>query len=664
MKGFLVLILVLIILGAGSTAAILNSSKNPETKPQPAKQTANNSISPHVLVYGSWTDSNSEINAYDLSTQKEYVLANLPKNIKKVSVISPDELLYINNTDDKDHGEGLTVYSLKNKTSKVLYKAEKGFGIDDYVLSPNKRFIADWEVRFEKNSSVLYGANSRVYSFDLSSPTAKNLIYDEIARNPIHYPRAVTSTGEIFFDTFLPNSNKGWAYGMSVSDLKGGKKEDVQSMQNGTYSTQPVLSPDEKYLAFAGYDGSFGSGISTESGGVRFALLKPNTIELLDTRTMARTKLSNISNTSIYPSVIWDKEKNTVVFTRNSSSETNASEEFFWYDFSTKTTQKIPVIRSFSDLNIFLSSLSDNQILVGKQDKSFSTMGNLGENYQLSYKNLFTLNTLTFVTTEFKLNGARFQYIALVSSSTWQGALASLEKVTNNKKSLQLETFSLKPSLALKRFSQQSIPRPILLQRTPVGIDLGFLDACTISACIPGDSPLYLYGLKGEKVKVSISTSIFSSKPFYSNGYDVTLRENGLMEIGGGLYERIKYDYKPAIKVVMPERGKIVSRQNLVSLLSSYAGKLGLNKKETDDLIEYSNKVNSPYVFVSFFDQKTSKAMLPVSFNPAPDTYINIVFYFKPLQSMPEILPPAPKFESVSNRSTFTAVEISSLIDK
>src|SRR3989338_11176928 len=42
------------------------------------------SLSPHTIVYGNWRDGKSYIKAYDLSTQKEYILGILPMNIKKV----------------------------------------------------------------------------------------------------------------------------------------------------------------------------------------------------------------------------------------------------------------------------------------------------------------------------------------------------------------------------------------------------------------------------------------------------------------------------------------------------------------------------------------------------------------------------------------------------
>src|SRR3989344_3308993 len=230
-KGFIVFILVVLILG-GAVAFTNKQGRNggggggggnnPSARPTVSEDNPQ-SLSPRTIVYGNWRDGKSYIKAYDLSTQKEYILGILPMNIKKVTVLSGNKLLYIGNTDEKDHGENISIYDIPSKESNIVYKADDTYGIDDYVISQNKKYISTWEVSLNPASGKLLGGKSRVYAINLSTPGVKNLIYDEESKalTPVHYPRAILSNGEIYLDTFLPNSGAGWAYGMSYSNFDG-----------------------------------------------------------------------------------------------------------------------------------------------------------------------------------------------------------------------------------------------------------------------------------------------------------------------------------------------------------------------------------------------------------------------------------------------------------
>ena len=111
-----------------------------------------NALANSSIVYGYWTENNSKIEAVDLSSGKIYGLASLSKDIKKVTILTPDNLIFINKTNDKDHGQDISSYSLPSKQTTQLIKADEGFGIDDYTVSPNKRYIAVWEIKVSKDS--------------------------------------------------------------------------------------------------------------------------------------------------------------------------------------------------------------------------------------------------------------------------------------------------------------------------------------------------------------------------------------------------------------------------------------------------------------------------------------------------------------------------------
>lgn len=692
-NGLLVfLIAIFVLAAAGSYAFISQNQQNPNTSDnqknqvQTPPQTAFSPISPHMIVYGTWSENLSNIKAYDLSSGKTYILAKLPSNVKKVSILSPSELIYIANTNDKDHGTEVALYNISTKQSRTVFKANIGFGIDDYVLSSNKRYLVDWEVSFIENSNVLREGRSQVYSVDLSNSSLKNLIYDELANAPVHYPRAVTDSGEIYLDTFLPNSGAGWAYGMSVSNFNGSSKEDLTNMQNGTYGTQPSLSPDGKYLAFAGYEGADGKEIEN---GNRKAILNPNTLEIFNTLTKERVKISPDSQNRYLP-VSWDRETGNFGFITFSKQADVSG--FYLEDITLRDTKKIPLPQLATN-SLFISSLSNRKILYGELNSSLSTLGNLGKNYSLQFTKLSTFDSFTSKTNPIDISENLIQYIDLTPGTFFTTANLDEESPLSPsaaKKTLQLQTFALKPKLASERLKQQSHAGSSNDGQGDAECKIGEGACLPTSGCISAagsscsgssdpncasseiaesvgagectDSPLYLYGSAGQKVKVTIGTPVFSSSPLYNNEYDITLLDGGKMQISGGVFERITYDYATDKKIVEPNYGTISSRENLADVLSVYASKLGLNSKETQDLIEGTKNIYSPYIFVSFFNNKTSKEILPISFEPNPEVYINIVFYLKGLKEIPTKLPKEPVFVPSPFRTGFTAIETSWVI--
>lgn len=653
-----------------------------------------------------------------MQTGQEAIIAELPSNIKKITHLPGGNLIYINKTNERDHGEEVSLYTYSTKNSAILFKAESGFGIDDYVISPNKRYISTWEVKFASGSAILQGGNSRVLSVDLQNPATKNLIYDEVSDKdtPIHYPRAITDTGDIYLDTFLPNSGAGWAYGMSKSSFTGTAKENLAGMQNGTYGTQPALSPDGTTLAFAGYDQNDGAKVEY---GFRKALISPSKIELFDTQTRKKVGLANLPNTDIYSYVAWDETGNNLIFTRLSKDIQTMG--FYIYNLADNTYKKLQLVTS----QIGLASLEKDKVLIATQDSSPGTLGNLGKSYSHSITSFLVLETSSGKTTPLNLSDSLVQFITIIPSSN---------KVLGEntfKKTLQIIVLPLRERLGPQRSCQQAeppescnptptptppaptipygtpptgippptprptstphptpTPRPVLPNCISIAFPRCISNPQAISACsyyinngihpIPplsscggavGDTntlnsclnfqesveyhagtcygtPLYLYGPSGLNVKVNAETA--------NQTFNVTLPTNP-----------ISYSYTPGIKrIIPPSEGIITSKANLSSTLEFFAANLGLNEKETEGLVDYGKTVQSPFVFVSYFDSETSKKILPLKFEPEPDTYINIVFYFKPLSTLPPNPPNPPNPPTPTFRKGFTAVEISEFLDE
>ncbi len=762
-KGLIVLIFAILTLASGGIFLLQqNEKKSAENKlqqqgQQQIKSAIASPIAPYTLVYGDWDGTNSNIKSVNLSTGEYKILASLPSNVKKVSLVESDKLLYIDQTDQQDHGSQLSVVSLSDGKTSPSVKADRGFGIDDYVISKNKQYVATWEVSFSPGSTVLTGGRSRVYTASLANPGAKHLLYDEEVNNPVHYPVGILDDGKVFLDKFKandPNGNTGWAYGMSVASFDGKQKQDLGQMRAGTYGTQPVLSPDGKNLVFGGYDGSFGLGTNIVSG-YRQAILTPNTLELLNTSTLQRQKLPNLSNDNSYTSAFWDTQTGDIVYTVI-SVDSSASGNFS-YNPQTKATTKLDYLTYEGESSPSLvGSLQSDKVLLGVPDNSASSLGNLGEEYGPSFTQFYVHDGKSSTPVQINLPDAFMQYIMLVpngelSRNTMVVQVAAANTTKENSSAqdndmINLKSFFLKSDLEAKREGQQSSPAECNGAGTPSGApNAGTPSSGTASRTaanepppfVPGDpngggnpsasetpsgapnkgpeckpapdktglckfvgqeqciakglqkgskeymkcvadslapnrkkgicsdSPLYLYGDEGQNVQVTVNTPVYSSGPAYNQGYDVTLSKNGKMYIGGRLYTSIAYDYNPAImKISPPSRGALVVRSDVAKTLTEYAHRLGLNEQETNDLVAFGqDRVTSEYAYISFFDQKTSEMILPLSFSPKPNNYLNVVFYFKLLKNKPGFTPLPPVFGAPVERTGLTAIEVSELVE-
>lgn len=704
--GWIAFIVVILVLGVASFTAIQNNPENNNNQYRNRGIQPTISIGPPVasnsIVLGAWTGDRSEITSIDLSSRKSTTIASLPINIKKVSVLSPDKVIYIDQTDRRYHGSKITIYDIKNKKEVASIPAANGFGIDDYVISKNKEYIALWEVSFAENSEILRGGRSQVSTVKLSNPTIKNIIYDETADSQIHYPIAILNNGKLFTDKFLPNDpsgGAGWSYGLSVASFNGSDKQDVTSAQNGSFGTQPILSPDGKKFVFAGYDGSRGPGDTLKSG-YRQALLTSNSIETLDTQTLTRQKFTNLPNTNFYTPLFWSAE-NEITYSQLSENPDGSGN--FTYNLSTNEIKKIEIPELNNSIFKLLSKLSVNKFLIATIEDSDSATGDLGDKATNLLNKIYLFDNSNKSLLELQLPTELVQYISTQPANYFPDVLGVAHaqgggnpgqpNVTvidfysdkPSQENLQLKTFLLKPEIAPVREVQQTDPPPdipeaegslprcrdLASQRcTELGRDDNrCLAEQRADGLISGkcyDSPLYLYGKAGTKVKVTIQTPIFNESPVYNNGYVVTLLENGKLNIDGKSYDSIKYDYKSNLKRIKPPtQGIIVSKSEVEKTLQYYALNLGLNAKETKDLINRGKSiVKTPYAFISFFDNQTSQSILPITFYPQPDNYLNVVFYFKLLNEEPNYSPIPPKFSTPINRDGFTAVEISEIVEK
>lgn len=420
-------------------------------------------ISSNTLVYGAWLGNESVIRAQDLQSGERYTLATLPQNVKHVKILDDDHLLYINDTDGYDRGSSINLYTISQNDSEIIYEAQGGLGIDDYVISPNKQYLAAWEAANGPTQQLADG-RSAVYTMRLSDKGVKHQIYNQSGLSePYYYPRGITNNGDVFMDGFLPNVGSGWAKGMTVSNFLGTQKEYLENMAAGTYGTQPNLSPDGRYFAFAGYDPA-----NDPNPGNLLArsIIRPNTIELLDVRSRQRIKLNNLSGASIYSSVSWDKTSGKVLYMAMSVED--AASGWFLYNNGDEISSKLT-----TDGGTYVVALTGNKQLFGVVDESSSVLGNLGTVYAPPVQNFYTIDQ-NGKAEDVKTVDSMMQYIAITPSGYFTDAVSSTASIqsvdakaeqdgqpTNNcgaLDSLQLCPFFFKVNLAALRLAEQANP--------------------------------------------------------------------------------------------------------------------------------------------------------------------------------------------------------------
>ena len=198
---------------------------------------------------------------------------------------------------------------------------------------------------------------------------------------------------------------------MSIVDFDGTNKQDITSMTNGTYGSQPSHSSDGKFLLFTGYDGSNGPG-TTIKNGYRQAILTPNTVELLDTKTQQRYVLPNLPDTNIYSDVQWDKITGDVIISILSSNVKQMG--VYSYDLGILSPNKIQLPMVNGTPFGYITQLSNNKTLIGIQNTNPANLGNLGQTYSYAYSQIAEIDDNGKLT-PISLADPFIQYIAISS---------------------------------------------------------------------------------------------------------------------------------------------------------------------------------------------------------------------------------------------------------
>lgn len=185
-----------------------------------------------------------------------------------------------------------------------------------------------------------------------------------------------------------------------------------------------------------------------------------------------------------------------------------------------------------------------------------------------------------------------------------------------------------------------------------------------------GKPVILLYPEKTLLVDVEVKTSgeIFISDPLYPPGgwKDVLANPDGSLVYKNKPYKELFYESKVK-NYGTPRTGLIFKSSELKTDLPKLLYKLGLNNNETeipefmDFWLPKLKDLNSPYIFVSLIEKDVKEKNDKVIINPEPDTRIEIIVYFKPLNKLTDIEP--LKIADRPVRRGFTMLEWGGTID-
>lgn len=181
---------------------------------------------------------------------------------------------------------------------------------------------------------------------------------------------------------------------------------------------------------------------------------------------------------------------------------------------------------------------------------------------------------------------------------------------------------------------------------------------------------IYLYPIAQTMVdvKITIPGKVIISDPLYpDDGWkNVLASPNGTLLYKNNKYHELFYE-SDVDKVNAPDDGIVIAKSDLKDKLTEATTKLGLNKFEQKEFLEYwipeLNKLNSPYILFSVIDPMEKERIDHVDISPIPDTFIGFLAYFKPQDSPETDLMPLVLPENPPNRTGFTAVEWGGTID-
>lgn len=181
--------------------------------------------------------------------------------------------------------------------------------------------------------------------------------------------------------------------------------------------------------------------------------------------------------------------------------------------------------------------------------------------------------------------------------------------------------------------------------------------------CKPAD---YFY----PKEKTDISFDVAPKGEFtytipsrQADGWKFSAYPDGKIVHNGKNYPYIYWDASiPNDLINIPTKGYSIEKNELKNFLADLLPRLGLNKKETSEFVDYwaQHLPNSKYYFVGIIPQTEIDGLAPLTISPTPDSVLRVTLYFKTTDK--KELVDQPKIEGF-DRKGFSVVEWGAILD-
>ncbi|MCX6809523.1 MAG: hypothetical protein NTZ65_02110 [Candidatus Berkelbacteria bacterium] len=317
--------------------------------------------------------------------QSSVPIVKIPASAKRVSFLDSTHLVYLNKTDGKDHAQEFISYNLTTDKTDILYSAKDGFGIDEYVLSPDNTLAALWEVKMPISGdlSQLLGGESKITQIDLktkqwqtilgpqktdNSKTAEDLVQAQFNLDPsvfVQYPLFYDASNRLWLDTFGPNGGY-WGNGIYTISQQDKKLTAYASLPAGSYSSDPVISKGGKYVLVEKPSAAF----PANQVGVQSARDLPTNLSLTSTADDSAVEIPIAEPVLLGGQSLVSSDGNTIVYVGYKTQD----------DFDKKTNGTLFIYNRQSKQTM-QTTIEDSEMLLGfAKGDSLLTLGKVFSN--------------------------------------------------------------------------------------------------------------------------------------------------------------------------------------------------------------------------------------------------------------------------------------------
>lgn len=674
------LVLVVAVIAVGLFASTRDRSNNPQG---PSRTNAPsrfvNSDATTALVYGVRFGSGAEIRQINSDGTNDSIIGKLNSASRDVNIVGDNELVYIGGVsyENGEFGRGKTIEKATTSEDPLLVEklyeipARDAWAIDELIVSPDKQYIAWWEVKNPPGVEDHSSYSSRTWVMPLAGGTKVRIAEETETQNQKTKPLFFDNQNRLYTDTVAQNP---YNFYLGIKRFATSGQDLGSFLSDGSYNSWPKISPDGKYAVYSMYDGGQPAAGGGTTPATRVSNVNPNTLILHNLTNDQKTTVANSSSGSMYDShIVWAHDSSGFAFEKLRATQyspllktlANGMWRFNVGDRDPKKLRDFTKNEDGTQEYVIGYDRANDTVLYGLRNSS--ERGNLSSLVSSPVlKEVNAYNPSMGDTPKQYLTSGGYEYVSMVPKARGERfALRAPESVLSDASRLTLRDFEL-PSPPPPRLPDPT-PGPSgslpTNPRTNCAQDWQARGYPSYEAC--EYCPLYLYPTKPTNVSVKVNNAkvLTSNVPYGANGFEVLANPNGkLVQSDGSVVGRIDYDYATS-NVPAPTRGYVVAKDNLSTTLWRYAVNLGLNNSETQDFVQFwlAKLPESPYYFMGHYSDDVVKQKLDLAITPKPDTLVQSIMYFKPLAA--PVAAEAPQFAPILPRTGFVAVDFSGKID-